>query len=142
AAAAGYLRKVTSITKNKKTGLVTVATTQAKLNEAVHEGTLDAASDLEPDDLASVQALPGVTLREMPQRASVSTMLGALDVGDGFDFHESIDITIDGATAGADVSGNGTIHLQGELRFNAGWNVGLGIEDCLSITLACVDRFE
>lgn len=142
AAAAGYLRKVTSMTKEKKTGIITVETTQAKLNEAVHVGTLDAAADLKPEDLVAVEALPGVTLREAPQLGSRAMAFGALDVGDGFDFHETIDITIDGATAGNGVSGNGTIHITGELRFNAGWNVGVGIEDCLSITLACVDRFE
>ncbi len=34
-APAGFLRKVTSITKNKKSGVITVETTQALLNEAV-----------------------------------------------------------------------------------------------------------
>ena len=138
-APSGYLRKVTSITKNKKTGVITVETTQALLNEAVRVGTLDAASDLKPDDIASTEALPGVTLRE--NRTALASF-GALDVGDGFDFHESIDITLNGSTSGAGVTGNGTVHIQGELKFNAGWNIGLGIEDCLSITLACVDRFE
>jgi hypothetical protein len=137
-AASGYLRKVTSITTSKKGGPVVVETTQARLDEAVHEGTLDAEGDLHPADLqAAVPALSGVTLSESSALAA-----GPLDVGDGFDFHESIDVTLDGATSGDGVSGTGTVHIQGQLNFNAGYNVGLGIEGCLSITLVCVDRFE
>jgi hypothetical protein len=139
AAANGYLRKVSSITKDKKTGVITVETTQAQLNEAVHEGVLDAAADLHPDDLVSTEALPGVTLRES---RTATAAFGALDVGDGFDFHETIDVTLEGSASGDGVDGNGTVHITGEMKFNAGWNVGIGIEDCLSITLACVDRFE
>jgi hypothetical protein len=142
AAANGYLRKITSITKDKKTGVITVETTQAKLNEAVHEGVLDAAADLDPDDIVSTTALAGVTLRESPQRGGATGTTALVDVGDGFDFHESIDVTIDGSSSGPGYSGSGTIHITGEMKFNAGWNVGIGIEDCLSITLACVDRFE
>ena len=146
AAAVGYLRKVTSITKNKKTGIITVETTQAKLNEAVHEGVLDAAADLDPDDVVSVDTLPGVTLvkqRAAPQRGpAAGGGYAVVDTGDGFDFHESIDVTLDGSAGDDDIGGTGTIHITGEMKFNAGWNVGIGIEDCLSITLACVDRFE
>jgi hypothetical protein len=135
----GYLRKVSSIAKDKKSGVITVETTQALLNEAVREGTLDAAAELHPDDLVSTEALPGVTLRESTTAAAA---FGALDVGDGFDFHESVDVTLEGSASGDGVDGNGTVHIRGRVDFNAGWNIGLGIEGCLSITLACVDRFE
>jgi len=142
AAANGYLRKVTSITKSKKTGAITVETTQARLDEAVREGTLDAQGDLHPSDLAAaVPALSGVTLAE--RGGATAAFAGPLDVGDGFDFHESIDVNLDGATSGDGVSGTGKVHIQGELKFNAGYNVGLGIEGCLKPPIfTCVDRFE
>ncbi len=143
-APAGFLRKVTSITNNKKSGVITVETTQALLNEAVKEGTLDAAADLEPADLASIEALPGVGLisHQAAQREPAISGIAAVDIGDGFDFHESVDVTLEGSTSGEGVSGTGTVHIQGEIKFNAGWNIGLGIETCFEITLACVDRFE
>lgn len=142
AATNGYLRKVTSITKDKKSGVITVETTQAQLNEAVREGVLDAAAQLTPDDVIATEALPGVTLQETAQRGPAISGIAALDVGDGFDFHQAIDVTIEASASGSGVEGTGTVHITGEMKFNAGWNVGIGIEDCLSITLACVDRFE
>lgn len=146
AAAAGYLRKITSITKNKKTGVITVETTQALLNEAVKEGTLDGAADLKPADLVSSDLLPGViltTARPGPQRGpSAGGGYALVEIGDGLDFHETVDVTLEGSTSGEGVEGTGTVRIRGRVDFNAGWNIGIGIESCLSLTLACVDRFE
>ena len=146
AAVAGYLRKITSITKNKKTGVITLETTQALLNEAVKDGELDAAADLKPADLVSSDLLPGVTLttaKPAPQRGpSAGGGYALLDVGDGLDFHETVDVELRGSGSVGGVDGTGTVRIRGRIDFNAGWNIGAGIEACFKITLACVDRFE
>jgi hypothetical protein len=145
-APAGYLRKITSISKDKKSGVITLQTSQALLNEAVKQGTLDAAADLKPADQVSVETLPGVTFssaRPAPQRGpSAGGGYALVDVGEGFDFHETVDIELKGSTSGGGVSGDGTVHIRGRVDFNAGWNIGAGVEACFEITLACVDRFE
>lgn len=146
AAPNGYLRKINSITKNKKTGVITVETRQALLNEAVKDGVLYALQDLKPGDLASIEAGPGVTAanaRSGPQRGpSVGGGYALVDIGDGLDFHRTIDVTLHGDASEDGVEGSGTVHIHGRVDFNAGWNVGIGIEGCLALTLACVDRFE
>jgi hypothetical protein len=141
-AANGYLRKVASISKNKKTGVITVETSDALLNEAIHAGVLNASGDLHAGDLRTTVAMPGVTVTAKRATAGTSGAAPA-DIGDGFDFHDAIDVTLYGNTGDGDVSGTGTVHIQGELKFNAGYNVGLGIEGCLSPPIfTCVDRFE
>ncbi len=140
AAPNGYLRKIESITRQKKGGGVVLATTQATINDVVSEGTLDAAGELQADDLLATEAMvPGVTFSE---RQPAIAGLGALDVGDGFNFHTNIDVTLDGAASGDGVSGTGTVRIQGEIRFNAGYNVGFGVEACVAVPPVCVDRFE
>ncbi|HEX5589335.1 MAG TPA: hypothetical protein VFX65_03475 [Candidatus Limnocylindrales bacterium] len=142
AAPNGYLRAVTAITRVKR-GPILVDTRQAMINEVITKGTLDAAGDLQPEDIASTEALPGVTLREA-QSATATAMFGALDIGDGYSFHEIIDVQLDGATSGSGVSGQGHVRIQGEVSFNAGWNVGFGVEECFTCPpfFTHVDRFE
>ena len=143
AAPNGYLRTITAISRPKK-GPIVVETRQATVNEAIRDGTLDAAAELQPDDLDHVEAVPGVVAREQgAQGSSAVAQFGALDIGDGYNFHESIDVTIDGAATGPGVTGSGTIHIQGDVSFNAGYNVGFGVEDCFDqLPPVCVDRFE
>ncbi|MCI0344675.1 MAG: hypothetical protein L0221_04415 [Chloroflexi bacterium] len=143
AAPNGYLRYVNAINKPKK-GPIVVETRQASLNEAVRVGTLEAAGQLEPGDILRTEALPGVTLAESSSKQMMPLAgFGALDVGDGYSFHQAIDVTIDGAASGAGVSGNGTVHIQGQIDFNAGYNLGFGVEDCFDeFPPVCVDRFE
>jgi hypothetical protein len=72
-------------------------------------------------------------------------MFGALDIGDAYTFHETFDITLDGSDSLGGVSGQGTVRIQGEMNFNAGWNVGFGVEGCFPDNppfFTCVDRFE
>lgn len=142
AAPNGYLRAVTAITKVKR-GPLLVDTRQAMINEVVTEGTLDAAGELLPEDIASTEALPGVTLREA-QSATATAMFGALDIGDGYTFHESIDITLEGHVAGGGATGHGTVRIQGSMHFNAGYNLGFGVEVCELCPpfFTHVDRFE
>jgi hypothetical protein len=139
----GYLRYVTAITKPKK-GPIVVETRQALINETIRVGTLDAAAQLEPDDLLRTESMPGVTFSGSSARQMTAMAgFGALDVGDGYSFHETIDVTIDGSASSEGVTGNGTIHIKGRLDFNAGWNIGFGVEDCFDeFPPVCVDRFE
>jgi hypothetical protein len=143
AAPFGYLRKVTSIVRPKK-GAMSVETRQAYINEVVTKGTFDAAAQLRADDLDHVDTLPGVTVAETGSKQSARVAaLGAFDIGDGYSFHETIDVTIDGSGQDGAVSGRGTIHIVGNLDFDAGYDVGFGVEDCLKVPFfVCVDRFE
>lgn len=142
AAPNGYLRMVTAITKPKR-GPIIVETRQATFNETIREGTLDAGAELGPDDLDRVETSPGVSALEQGSRVSAAAGFGALDVGDGYNFHETIDVTIDGEASGSGVTGHGTIRIQGDVRFNAGYDIGFGVEDCFDqLPPVCVDRFE
>ena len=147
-APAGYLRKVTSITKSKKTGAVTLQTTQARLDETITQGTLDATGDLNPSDLLSTQTAPGVTFTgARTSRSGASGAAGGFglaDIGDGFDFHEAINVDFEGdAVAGGGVTGNAKVHISGFVNFNAGYNIGFGIQSCVRVPFfTCLDRVE
>lgn len=139
AAPAGFLRRVEAITRPKGGGVV-LQTAQASLNETVQRGTLTAAGELQPGDLLAAEAgLPGVTFTA--QRTATAGF-GALDIGDGYNFRTNIDVTLDGEASGAGVNGTGTVRIQGEIRFNAGYNIGFGVEECVAVPPVCVDRFE
>lgn len=143
AAPYGYLRRVTSITKVQ--GQAVLETVQALLTEAISEGDLDVAGVLLPSNPVAATAATATStagafgdLRGMDQAVA----LAAIDEGDGFTFQQDIDVTIEFDESDEDVEGTGTVRVQGSVYFNAGYNVGLGIEGCLAITLVCVDRFE
>jgi hypothetical protein len=140
AAPYGYLRKVKAI-RREGTGVV-LETVQASLNEAVRRGGFDGDGDLGPGDvLVATPSLPGVTLRTLP--AAATDALQSTDVrGDGYDFEVAIDVVIDGNVEGSGATGKGKVRVQGLLRFNAGYDIGVGIELCAEIPPACVDRFE
>ncbi|MCA1622390.1 MAG: hypothetical protein LC778_01075 [Acidobacteria bacterium] len=139
AAPYGYLRKVTSIRKEQ--GSLVLETTQARLDEALQQGTLDAEGILQPSDLLGTEAkVPGVTFSaisapsDTPQAASV--------IGDGYNFETAVDVTLEGSASGGGVTGSGKVRIQGYIRFNAGYDVGVGVETCAEIPPVCVDRFE
>lgn len=135
----GYLRKVAAI--NRVNGGFVLETTQAKLNEAIYHGTLNATGELLPNDgtqppVTSPLAAPGMYDGSIPSPNIV------IDEGDVFNFHRDIDVTInfDGSEDG--VEGTGTVRVTGFVYFNAGYNVGIGIRECLEIPPGCPDRFE
>lgn len=140
AAPYGYLRKVTAVRQEGDT--VVVETTQASLDEAVHQGSFDGKGDLEPSDLAeATPLLQGVTLRTLTSPAAGS--LQSADVkGEGYDFEAAIDVVIDGNLEGDGATGKGKVRVQGVLRFNAGYDIGYGVELCAEVPPVCVDRFE
>jgi len=138
AAPYGLLRKITSIKKNR--GQYTIETLQAKLNQAISQGTLKASGDLLPANISSSNA----GLYEPKQSIDDKTMdaANAVDVGDNFNFHRDIDVTFDfnGSEGGA--TGTGTVHVVGSMDFNAGYDLGMGVETCTEIPPVCVDRVE
>ncbi|HMQ05294.1 MAG TPA: hypothetical protein PKD26_15360 [Pyrinomonadaceae bacterium] len=141
----GYLRKVTAIQRQGKT--TRLNTVQAKITEAVSVGSLNGRGELQTGDLVRSEALvPGVTFETSENAAfkvdpSVN-FIGPIDIGEGFKFNTGFDLTFQGGTGIGGVQGNGQVRIRGSVRFNAGYNVGIGIETCAAIPPVCVDRFE
>ena len=146
AAPFGYLRKVTGIQRSK--GKYTINTVQARLDEAIQVGTLDAAAQLKPSDLVRSEALvPGVTFDPPEQARSklgpAVNFIDPIDIGEGLNFNTGFDFEVKGGVGEGGVEGTGSLHIYGSVRFNAGYNVGIGIEDCFDeFPPVCVDRFE
>lgn len=137
AAPSGYLRKVTSIRKNG--GQYTLGTVQAKLTEAISRGTLTARGELLPSDVASSSA----SLYGDDQTRDESSMVdkNAIDVGENFNFHRDLDVTINLSGSDSGASGTGTVHVTGAIDFNAGYDLGIGIDTTAGIPTR-VDRIE
>lgn len=133
-APAGYLRKVESI--GREGGEVVLVTSQANLTDAITQGEIVASGDLEPEDVTATAAhLPGVTAGV---RGDASTRPG-VGTGDGYSFHVGFDeVALDIGQGDVQVE----VVLDGDLYFNAGWSIDLGIEPCLAVPPVCVDRFE
>lgn len=134
AAPAGYLRKVKTVIRDGET--VTLGTTQANLTDAITQGEFTQAGDFLPDDLSHATAhYAGVTAGIHEPDLTPEQ----IDIGDGYRFKVGFD------EVALDV-GNGDVQVKvvvnGELYFNAGWNVGIGIEPCFEVPPVCVDRFE
>jgi hypothetical protein len=131
AAPYGFLRKVTSY--RKQYGQVYLTTVAAKLKEAISSGQLDATGELRPSGAgaaAGIQSFKG------------GLGVQSLDEGDTFTFQKDVDVTIDLAAAGGGAQGTGTVRVQGSVFFNAGYNLGLGVESCFEVPPVCVDRVE
>ncbi|MCA1589428.1 MAG: hypothetical protein LC734_03365, partial [Acidobacteria bacterium] len=139
AAPFGYLRKITSV--RRVSGQIILETVQAKLNEAIYQGTLEAAGELAPSD-----APPPAGAIDTPESGSrkktrsVANII--IDEGDSYNFHRDIDVTVNFAAGEDGVQGTGSVRVQGYVYFNAGYNVGIGIRPCFEIPPACPDRFE
>ena len=138
AAPYGFLRKLTSIRKNR--GQYTLGTVQAKLNEAISQGTLIANGQLLPEQIASTSS--GLTYLNPSKASGATKAANAVDVGDNFNFHRDFDVTFDLTEGGGGTTGTGTVHVTGAIDFNAGYDMGMGIETCLAIPPVCVDRVE
>ena len=132
----GYLRKVTSIRKNK--GQVILETVQAKLTEAIYQGQLDASGELRPSGGSLLS--PTASSKSLLNDASAIT--ASLDEGQQFNFQKDIDVTLNLAAGQDGLNGTGTVRVQGLVYFNAGYNLGMGIESCFEIPPVCVDRVE
>lgn len=133
AAPYGYLRKVTSV--NKVKGAYIVESVQAKLFEAITKGTLQTAGTLLPSTGAGTNARPLAPGERNAFGAS-------LDEGDQLTVDQPIDVTINFEEEDGDVSGTGTVRIQGHVFIRAGYNIGAGIEPCVGLPPVCVDRLE
>lgn len=88
AAPAGYLRKVTAI--KKENGFFVLESVQANFNDAIQQGSLDAAATLRPSDLLATEpAMPGVTFRTLSN--SQQNALAPNVIGEDYDFETSVD---------------------------------------------------
>jgi hypothetical protein len=143
AAPDGYLRKVKAI-RTEGNGLV-LATTQANLTDAISQGDIDGTFELQPSDLRSTTALvKGLTLGVVPKRVALAgtvTPQGAVDLGDGYNFQATFANTVIDVSDG---DFKGKITISGRAYFNAGYTLGIGIDDIAPPKrfLPEVDRFE
>ena len=129
AAPYGYLRKVSVI--RREGAQVVLETVQANLTDAIHQGWLEAADDLETSDLASATALVG--------GLSVGVVQPTVGVGDGFRFEARFDETVLDIGEGDEKA---KVRVNGVLYFNAGYYFGVGIRPRVGIPPAYVDHFE
>ncbi|GIW38681.1 MAG: hypothetical protein KatS3mg075_162 [Meiothermus sp.] len=129
AAPYGYLRKIKAI--RREGAQVVLETVQANLTDAIHQGWLEAADDLEASDLASAMALV--------EGLSVGVVQPTANVGDGFRFEARFDETVLDINEG-DVRVK--VRVNGVFYFNAGYNIAVGIKPRFGIPPAYVDHFE
>jgi hypothetical protein len=127
AAPYGLLRKVVSVRKDG--GEVVVETTQAKLTEAIHQGTLFAEGQLEGSQLRQVTPLSegasGGAIEPTPGELSPQLRVGK---GNGFKFEAKLDHTFEFEyNDGNGVTGKATATFSGLVRFNVGYKVALDI---------------
>ena len=133
AAPNGYLRKVTS--RKTEGNEVILETTQANLTEAVSQGTLDANFNLTAKDLKAASSFyNGVSLSAAPR----NTRIG---IGETYNFKLSFD-QVFVPIAEDDINVSGQIRVNGNVEFNAGYGVHVGISACFEIPPVCVDGFE
>jgi hypothetical protein len=150
AAPYGYLRKVISIQKVK--GIYTLETTQASLTDTIIEGTLDAGGDLLPSDEipeAQLSSFAALRMADASADAEYSSTKaetsGCFDTSGstGYHFDCSVDETFDFEKGEGEFTGTGQVRVSGRVLFNAGYDVGVGVEFCARVPVpACVDRFE
>lgn len=135
AAPAGYLRKV-KVIREEGSELV-LETTQANLTDAVTQGEITEEGEFTADDVSSTATyLMGVTAEVVRPANGLAPQVG---VGDNYNFRVGFDeVALDLGEGDVQVK----VRLNGELYFNAGWGVDLGIEPCFEVPPVCVDRFE
>ncbi len=122
AAPAGFLRKIKAM--RTEGSEVVLETTQANLTDVITQGDLSAQTELGPDDLPDVRALPpGISVH----RAA----LGTVGVGDGYSFGISFDQTvldIDEVSDDGDERVKAKVRIDGAIDFNAGYGVEIHID--------------
>lgn len=126
AAPDGYLRKVRSV--RTEGSEVIVATTQANLTDAIHQGSLDEEFELGAEDLVEATShLAGVSIGLRPQ-----------DITGELPFRLSFDETVLDTGSGATRS---TVRVNGSVDFSVRAGVGLDISGCWDLPPVCLDRF-
>ncbi|HUF05325.1 MAG TPA: hypothetical protein VMM38_14270 [Aridibacter sp.] len=134
AAPYGYLRRITSV--RKVNGTYVLETVQASLNEAITRGEVDASGPLEADDGGEAADNSFRTLDAFDEPVPAQ-------FGEGFVFEKSFDETFVFDGSDGDIQGSGEVNVKGFVRFQAGYDIGLGVEACFDqLPPVCVDRFE
>jgi hypothetical protein len=126
AAPFGFLRKVTAV--RKEGGEVVVETTQAKLTEAVHQGSLNVEGKIAADQLRQVTPLSeGASGRAITENSGELAPQFQTGTGNGFNFEAKIDQVFEVETENDGVAGKATVTFSGLVRFNVGYKVALEI---------------
>jgi hypothetical protein len=151
AAPAGYLRKVNKI--SKEGAEVILETTQAKLTDAIHQGTLNVQDQLKQSQLKSVTLLTDgayAGLNKDKQTDESSGLNPQVSFGKGFDFEAGINLKLEAKDSDDGVEGELTANFNGGVKFNVGYTVvidigfladlnyieaSLGFEESVSITI-------
>ena len=116
----GYLRKVNKI--SKEGAEVILETSQAKLTDAVHQGTLNVEGQLGKSQLNEVTPLMEGAYGGVSQTPS-GDLSPQIDFGNGFSFQTGVDIILE---AKGD-NGEATVHFKGDVRFNVGYKIAIDI---------------
>ncbi len=120
----GYLRKVTKI--SKEGAEVILETAQAKLTDAIHQGSLNAEGEIQPSQLRSVTPLSEGASGRALYADDIDTQAGT---SDGFNFEAAIDAFIE--IKGEDEEAGGEItalaKFKGLVKFNVGYRVLIDI---------------
>jgi hypothetical protein len=137
AAPYGFLRKVSSVTKDG--GEVVVATSEAKLTDAIHQGTLNVQDQLQQSQLKQVTPLMEGAFGGLAEGSVQSSgeLEPQISFGKGFDFEYGVDAKLNLDGSGDGVSATGTANFSGRVKFNVGYRVLIDIG-----FLADLDAFE
>ena len=120
AAPVGYLRKVNKI--SKEGAEVILETSQAKLTDAIHQGTLNVEGQLGKSQLNNVTPLLEGAYGGVSQTPS-SDLSPQIDFGNGFNFQTGVDIILEAKGT----NGEATVHFKGDVRFNVGYKIAIDI---------------
>ncbi len=126
AAPFGFLRKVTSV--RKEGAEVVVETSQAKLTEAVHQGSLSAEGKIKASQLRKVTPLSeGASGRAIIENSGDLAPQFQTGTGNGFNFEAKIDRVFEIDTNDDGVAGKATVKFNGLVKFNVGYKIALEI---------------
>jgi hypothetical protein len=120
----GYLRKVTKI--SKEGAEVILGTSQAKLTDAIHQGSLNAEGDIQPSQLRSVTPLSEGASGRALYANGLDTQAGT---SNGFNFEAAIDafIEIKGENDDAGTEVTALANFKGLVKFNVGYKILIDI---------------